>query len=736
MPIQSATSAPPIEVSVSSGYASPPIRAGFVGITTEYWDMFKEAGTDPTQPDGPFEQALENLAPDGGFDLRIGGDTSDWTWWPVPGMARPEWARWTLTPTWMAVAQKLLEDLHAHLIIGINMEADNPVIAAAEVDAIKTGIGPSVPTTFELGNEPELYPVWPFYKVKDGPTVYGRPETYSFPQITTEWNRLATQLAGIRLAGVGYSSFRALPYVEQFLRASPELSLLTLHTYALTPQNCQQGGRLQESSLFDASSLQGLAAAVGEWTAVARQHKRAVRVDEINAVTCGGLANFSDSMGPSLWALNILPLYAQTGLTGVNFETRPGTAQNLIQPTATGSGWQVTVQPEYYGMLAFAQLTPPGSRILSVLPTPRGLLAWAVRTPAGTVNVVVTNVTPLAQRAAITVAGASGPATTEALASSAGDLTTTTGVALGGQTISPQTGQLSGTPVRSQVTPAKGIYEITVAPASATILSVHGFSDLHTPPVQQRVHRAAGLGHSPVVLGQRYLPVTPGLKASGGPDGGVPVRRPDPVGRTRARGPRQHAGGERNPQPVAQPAQIRLRRTQKVLRVDDRHLGAVLIPHSQQPLLLGQPDVLRLAARPRAHVRGDHLFRIANQQHVAETQRPGQVHLSGHMVRHVLRVMDSTACGQRRRESGDGIGEVCRLRRHDRLTRRVVDAGASQVGRVQRLVDDDRVRAILERAHHRRGDVPRPGPHRHANGVAHGATRARTSASTSSRYSI
>jgi hypothetical protein len=473
-PTLSSGSAWPADVTVGSAYGGPPIRAGFVGMTTEYWDMFKEVGTNPAQPDAPFEQVLENLAPHGGFDLRIGGDTTDWTWWPVPGMAHPPWARWTLTPTWMAVAQRLLEDLHAHLIAGINMEADNPAVATMEVQAIQSGIGPSVPTTFELGNEPELYPKWPFYITKSKQTVFGRPQNYSFPQITNEWDRLAAHLGPIRLAGVSYSSFRALPHVQQFLRASPNLSLLTMHTYALTPQNCQQGGHLQESSLFDSNSLQGLAADVGRWTTVGRQNKVAVRVDEINAVTCGGLANFSNSMGPSLWALNVLPLYAQTGVTGVNFETRPNTAQNLIQTSATSSGWQVTVQPEYYGMLAFAQLTPPGSRILSVSTLSSGLLAWAVRTPEHTINIVVTNLASSAQGATIQVAGANGPAATEALTSPAGSLAATSGVTLGGQTISPETGQMTGTPVSAQVTPHDGIYDITVAPASATILSVQG----------------------------------------------------------------------------------------------------------------------------------------------------------------------------------------------------------------------------------------------------------------------
>src|SRR5207237_9405043 len=80
--------------------------------------------------------------------------------------------------------------------------------------------------------------------------------------------------------------------------------------------------------------------------------------------------------------------------------------------------------------------------------------------------------------------------------------------------------------------------------------------------------------------------------------------------------------------------------------------------------------------------------------------------------------------------------EVRGLRGHDRLARRVVDAGAGEVGRVQRLVHDDGVWAVLECAHHRRGDVPRAGPHRYADDVAHCAARAATSASTSSRYSV
>jgi hypothetical protein len=69
--------------------------------------------------------------------------------------------------------------------------------------------------------------------------------------------------------------------------------------------------------------------------------------------------------------------------------------------------------------------------------------------------------------------------------------------------------------------------------------------------------------------------------------------------------------------------------------------------------------------------------------------------------------VDATARWKGSGEVRDGDADVGRLGGDDRVARRVVDAGAGEVGRIQRLVDDDRVGSVLERAHHRRGDVPR-----------------------------
>jgi hypothetical protein len=464
---------PAVPVTVSSSAKGPGVAAGFVGLATEYWNVESEVGTDPSKPDSAFEQVARNLAPYGGLSLRIGGDSTDWTWFPIPGIKQPPWVRWTMTPTWTAVTKRLVDDLQARLIVGLNMEADDTKIDAAELQEIQQGIGGQLPITYELGNEPELYSHFPFYHTAGGAAVLGRPKTWSLTEVTAQWDQMAAALPNVPLAGPGYSDLSALPYVGQFLRSTKRLSLLTVHTYPLKAKRCTGGPPLQESALFDPSSLQGLAGQVSAWTTLAHRHGHGIRVDEMNSVTCGGEIGLTETFGPALWALNILPLYAADGVDGVNIQTRPFTAQNLIQTKLSSAGWRVTVQPEYYGLLAFAQLTPPGSRILRVSAMTNGLFAWADRTPQGQRHVVLTNVGSGAASVAVKASGVSGSATVEALRASGG-LKATSGVTLGGQTISPQTGQLTGPLVTASVSPRHGAYDITVPAASAEIVTFKG----------------------------------------------------------------------------------------------------------------------------------------------------------------------------------------------------------------------------------------------------------------------
>lgn len=464
------TPRPSVVVSVGNAAVGPQIPAGFVGLATTYFALEKLTGSNPAALDQPFEQVLSNLASSGSLSLRIGGDSGDWTWWPMAGVKRPPWVRFSLSPAWARVAKNLATAVKAKLILGINLEGDNRQITEHELLELKSHIGLSRIRALEVGNEPELYSKYPFYH-EGTKAVRGRPRSYQAAAIVSDWDWMVAGLTtGVPLAGPGFTSFNGLADEAPLLRSTKRLSLLTVHSYPLKSLRCDGNRPLQESQLFEPSSLQTLAGAAQAWTQVAGRYGVPLRVDEMNSVTCGGVANYSDSLGPALWALNILPMYAQAGVSGVNFDTVPGSLQSLISAIHTSSGWSVEVQPEYYGLLAFAQLTPVGSRLLPISTLPTGMLVWADRTPAKETHIVVTNVTGKKQVVSLKATGVSGTATVTRL-QAPGGLSATQGVTLGGQIVLPGTGRLVGNPASTTISAKNGHYIVTVPSGSAAIVT-------------------------------------------------------------------------------------------------------------------------------------------------------------------------------------------------------------------------------------------------------------------------
>ena len=101
-----------------------------------------------------FVQLVRNLNPGQAPVLRIGGDTTDWTWWPVPGLRKPPGVTYTLSPRWISVTRALAQKLRAHLILGIDLEAGNVELARFEANKLVDGLGHGSVQALELGNEP------------------------------------------------------------------------------------------------------------------------------------------------------------------------------------------------------------------------------------------------------------------------------------------------------------------------------------------------------------------------------------------------------------------------------------------------------------------------------------------------------------------------------------------------------------------------------------------------------
>lgn len=452
------------------------IPAGFVGLSLEFSAIKAYAGADPALTNPVFEQLIRNLTPGQQPVLRVGGDSADWTWWPVPGFARPPGVTYTLDASWMRVTRALVQALGARLILGLNLEANSPGLAAAEARALTDGIGTGSVLAFELGNEPELYGTFPWYRTPDGHKVTGRSRDYDFVAFMHDFMTFSDALPGVVLAGPTTGGPGWTRYLSEFLSAQPQVKLVTLHRYPL--QLCFTSPRSPRhptiGRLLSSRASTGLADSFASSTAIAHARGLALRIDELNTVSCGAFPAVSHTFGSALWALDTLFELARVGVDGVNVHTYPSAGYELFTFNHANGRWHGSVAPEYYGLLTFAKATPPGSRLLEVSgETGSRLTAWATWAPDGRVRVVLINKDLAHARViAVRAPAAAGTATVQRL--TAPSVKASTGTTLGGQSIGSQsiTGTLQGTPRLITVARDRGKYTVTLPAASAALLTL------------------------------------------------------------------------------------------------------------------------------------------------------------------------------------------------------------------------------------------------------------------------
>lgn len=208
--------------------------------------------------------------------------------------------------------------------------------------------------------------------------------------------------------------------------------------------------------------------------AAARARGVGVRVDEVNSVSCKGLPGLSDTFASALWVLDALFRLAQVGVVGVNIHTLPHASYEPFAFRHVAGRWEASVKPIYYGLLAFTQAAPSGSRLLAISHPPEpSLRTWATRDSNGTVRVVMVNDSPSrGLTLALHPASSASSATLERL--TAPGLTATTGVQLGGQSYGSltSTATLAGRRRISVLAPVENRYVVRLPPASAALLTL------------------------------------------------------------------------------------------------------------------------------------------------------------------------------------------------------------------------------------------------------------------------
>ena len=475
----------PFRLSVGSATTGRRIAPNFLGLAFEYNTIPQLSGAAPGTVDPVFVQLLHNLDPSVRPLIRVGGLSTDRTWWPVKGMRRPLGITYGLTPAWTAAARNLAQATNAKLILGINLEANRPRISQVEGSELVSGVGAGNIAALEIGNEPDLYTLIPWYKtlhgkpipwyMRTGSPVYARRPTYGPSQFAQEFARTLKVLPRLPVAGPETGNAPWMSTFSRFVSRGSQVRMLTAHAYGLNQCITDPASPQYPSvpNLLNIANSRDLAAGLDPYVALMHRDGGTFRIDEMGSVSCNGRPGVSNTFASALWLMDSLFQMASQGIDGVNLHTYPNSVNGLFDFTRSHGQWQGTVHPLYYGALMFAQAAPAGSRLLRISSGDQtDLRAWATLGADHKVRVLLINDSLHGPaQTQVRVAHGAGPAALERLG--AASAYATAGINLGGASFGAHTttGVLPA-PQPQAVAARAGGYEVTVPAGSAALLTI------------------------------------------------------------------------------------------------------------------------------------------------------------------------------------------------------------------------------------------------------------------------
>jgi hypothetical protein len=474
-------------VSVSGGSVARPLPEGFLGIAITFDTVtdWEPGGSAP--PNRVLARLVSNLNPIGDPSIRIGGESTDRSWWPTSGVPQPRGVTETLGTAWGQSVRQLAVSTNAKLLLGLNLEANRARIDQNEAHHFLSVLGRRYIGALEIGNEPDLYPLIPWYKLIDGKiepwyahggtAVYARRRTYGPTQFGHELARTLAVLPSLPEAGpeTGHPE-----WVQQFIDVVRPRGLpmtLTSHAYGLNQCVRDPAARSYPSVshlLTVFASRENMLHYDAPYIARAHADGGSFRVDEMGSVTCNGRAGVSNTMASALWAMDALFYLDSQKVDGVNLHSYPGSNNGLFDLAQNKGTWGATVHPLYYGALMFAQAAPEGSRLLAVHGGGEPQLrSWATIGTDDKVRVLLIN-DSLQSAGQITVHSPTGwgsrAASIERLL--APNASATSGITLGGQSFAPKSDGVLAAPRDLTVSPRRGAYKVKLASGTAALLTL------------------------------------------------------------------------------------------------------------------------------------------------------------------------------------------------------------------------------------------------------------------------
>lgn len=457
------------QVTVTGTAPSTPVPASFLGFSTEYWGLPADAGHL-----GLFRRLVSfvRVAGDPGFVLRIGGNSSDHSFWEPADRRRPRWM-FPLTPRWLRDGATVVRTSHLRVILDLNLVTGTPQLASVWARKTLDGMPRGSVIGFEIGNEPDIYNR-AFWLDHIGDAMAPLlPQAITASGYAGTYARYAASVARPAprvplLAPALAEPHRDRAWIAALLASAPaRLGTVSVHQYPFNACSSPATASYPTvARLLSERATAGMAADVRPTVTLAATRGLPVRLTEFNSVTCGGVDEVSDSFATALWAPDALLSLAQAGVSAADLHVR---AYSINSPFRFHRG-RVSVRPLYYGLVMFTRLLGHDARLIRVHVVHPGhlrLAVWAVRSGARTLRVLLINKSGRSVRVGLRLPTRGAARVQRLLAPSPGS---TVHVTLDGQRLNGQAHWIGRRTVQV-IRKHRGRYATTVRRFSAALLS-------------------------------------------------------------------------------------------------------------------------------------------------------------------------------------------------------------------------------------------------------------------------
>src|SRR5581483_258496 len=324
--------------------------------------------------------------------VRLGGRSADDFYWDPPaGTVVPRFV-YVVSHQWLTALGQLVRDANLRIGLDLNLAVHSPAMELAFVRAARRALPSGALASVAFGNEPDLYWLQPWLdRERVASTLSSTPlhwvESYSrqserryYRQYAQAFRHTFPHLS-LEAPDVAFPNPTWISRLTNLGRLAPQV--LSIHRYATAYcRRIHYHGAPKITTFLRNGTSAGLAGTLRRDLALARLNRAAVRVSEMNSVTCGGEEGVADSFATALWAPDVLFELMRAGVMGANFHIRPRLPNAPFHILPSG----VQAEPEVYGLALFARMIGPSPMLLgTTLPRLPGhpLKAWAVSSANG-----------------------------------------------------------------------------------------------------------------------------------------------------------------------------------------------------------------------------------------------------------------------------------------------------------------------------------------------------------------